>query len=147
MEQESTSDLLKVLRSADKDDIDQLQKEYLETAYSGFPEYMDRLIQEKKLKRQDIFQKADLPQKYGYKLLSGESHTSDRDKLLRIFIAMNLDLKQTQRALELYGMPELYPKFRRDMILIIAFNKGISSVDTVDEWLKEKGEETLSRSL
>ena len=147
MEQESTSDLLKVLRSADKDDIDQLQKEYLETAYSGFPEYMDRLIQEKKLKRQDIFQKADLPQKYGYKLLSGESHTSDRDKLLRIFIAMNLNLKQTQRALELYGMPELYPKFRRDMILIIAFNKGISSVDTVDEWLKEKGEETLSRSL
>jgi predicted transcriptional regulator len=107
---------------------------------------MDLLISDKKLKRQDIFQKADMPQKYGYKLLSGESHTIDRDKLLRIFIAMNMTLKETQRALTLYGMPILYPKLKRDAIIIIALNKGISSVDTVNEWLIEHKEPALSRS-
>ena len=105
---------------------------------------MDTLISRKRLKRQDIFQKADLPQKYGYKLLSGERRTTNRDKLLRIFIAMNMTLKETQRALMLYGLSALYPKKKRDAIIIIAINQGISSVDTVNEWLCEHGEEELS---
>jgi hypothetical protein len=87
-----------------------------------------------------------LPQKYGYKLLSGETHTTDRDKLLRIFIAMNMTLKETQRALELYGLATLYPKKKRDAIIIIAINKGISSVDIVNEWLTEQGESELNGS-
>ncbi len=107
---------------------------------------MDFIIEEKKLKRQDIFQKADIPQKYGYKILSGESHTTDRDKLLRIFIAMGMNLKETQRALELYKMPALYPKRQRDAIIIIAINKGVSCVDTVNEWLSQYGEKELTRS-
>ncbi len=109
-----------------------------------FSTYLDGLIAQKKLKRQDIFQKADLPQKYGYKLLSGETHTKNRDKLLRLFIAMGLTLKETQRALALYPMPTLYPKNSRDMVLIIAINQGVSSVDTVNEWLEEYGERPLS---
>ena len=87
-----------------------------------------------------------MPKKYGYKLLNGESHTKDRDTLLRIFIAMGMNLKEVQRALALYGMPGLYPKKRRDAIFIIAFNEGISSVDTVNSWLREYGETELTRS-
>ncbi|NLJ40043.1 MAG: hypothetical protein GX352_00285 [Clostridiales bacterium] len=146
MRYKSTSRLFDVLKSADKDNIGKYQKDYLAHTFSGFVAYMDWLISDKKLKRKDIFQKADMPQKYGYKLLSGESRTIDRDKLLRIFIAMNMTLKETQRALTLYGMSILYPKLKRDAIIIIALNKGISSVDTVNEWLIEHKEPALSRS-
>lgn len=135
-----------VLKNAEKKDIDQFNRKHLAEQFSGFPAYMDAIISQKKLKRQDIFQKADLPQKYGYKLLSGETHTTDRDKLLRIFIAMNMTLKETQRALEIYGLATLYPKKKRDAIIIIAVNKGISSVDTVNEWLSEQSEAELSQS-
>jgi hypothetical protein len=135
-----------VLKNAEKEDIDQFSRKHLTGTFGGFSAYMDTIISRKKLKRQDIFQKADLPQKYGYKLLSGETHTTDRDKLLRIFIAMNMTLKETQRALELYGLPTLYPKKKRDIIFIIAFNKEIGSVDTVNDWLTEQGEAELSAS-
>lgn len=146
MKKDSTTHLMDVLLNAEKEDIDQFSHKHLTGQFSGFPAYMDALISKKKLKRQDIFQKADLPQKYGYKLLSGETHTTNRDKLLRIFIAMNMTLKETQRALELYELATLYPKKKRDAIIIIAINKGISSVDTVNEWLSEQGESELSRS-
>ena len=145
-EQESTDYLMGVLQNAQQEDIDEYDRRYLVKQRVGFSGYMDSIIKRKKLRRQDIFQKADLPQKYGYKLLRGETHTTDRDKLLRIFIAMNMTLKETQRALSLYGMPQLYAKKKRDAMLINAFNKGMSSVDDVNEYLAEKGEEELSRS-
>ena len=146
MEKDSTGDLLKILKDAGKEDIDAFNREHLDDHISSFPSYMDALIDRKKLKRQDIFQKADLPQKYGYKLLTGETHTTDRDKLLRICIAMGMTLKETQRALTLYGLAPLYPKNKRDVVFIIALNKGISSVDTVNEWLSENGEAELNGS-
>jgi hypothetical protein len=146
MEKDSTTDLLNILKDAGKEDINAFNRAHLKDHMCSFPAYMDALISLKRLKRQDIFQKADLPQKYGYKLLTGETHTKDRDKLLRIFIAMGMTLKETQRALTLYGFAPLYAKNKRDVVCIIALNKGISSVDTVNEWLSEHGEEELSGS-
>ena len=145
-QEHSTTSLMNVLQSADFMDIDSYSKNYIRSAISSFSVYMDSIIKRKGLKRQDIFQKADIPQKYGYKLLSGESHTKDRDKLLRIFFAMNMTLKEVRRALELYGMPGLYPKKKRDALLIIAFNRGISSVDEVNKILTENGESELTFS-
>ena len=109
MEEKSTSKLMEILKHTKKTELAALQDDLTVQSHS-FITYMDRLIEQRNLKRQDIFQKADMPQKYGYKLLNGESHTKDRDKLLRIFIAMGMNLKEVQRALALYGMPGLYPK-------------------------------------
>ena len=142
----TTSTLLDVLQSADIRDIPQYSRTYLQGRELSFASYMDELIATKGLKRQDIFQRADLPQKYGYKLLTVESHTRDRDKLLRLFFAMGLTYAQVRRALALYGMPGLYPKRKRDAILIIAFNRGDISVDEVNQLLTENGEAQLSRS-
>lgn len=111
MEEKSTSKLMEILKHTKKAELSALQDDMTVQSHS-FITYMDQLIQQRNLKRQDIFQKADMPQKYGYKLLNGESHTKDRDKLLRIFIAMGMNLKEVQRALALYGMPGLYPKNR-----------------------------------
>lgn len=146
MDEKSTSNLMNVLKNTDKNGIEKFKSEYLMNQPFDFASYISDIIDEKKLKRQDIFQKADLIKGYGYKLLNGESRTSDRDKLLRIFIAMNMNIKETQRALELYGLPPLYPKKSRDMVIIVAINNGISNVDTVNEMLLKQGECELNRS-
>ena len=146
MNEKSTELLMNTLQSADVDDLSPRREDYAPTGSDGFCAYMDRLIQERRLKRQDLFQRADLPQKYGYKLLTGECHTTNRDKLLRLFIAMGLSLKETQRALTLYGMPVLYPRFHRDAVIIIALNKGVTSVDTVCDWLIRQKEPPLAGS-
>ena len=145
-QQDSTSALMEILKSADLEDIPRYSQDYLQGNITSFASYMDAIIAAKGLKRQDLFQRADLPQKYGYKLLTGERHTTDRDKILRLFFAMNLTLKEVRRGLALYGMPMLYPKRKRDAILIIAFNLGYSSVDEVNRILAEHGEPELSRS-
>lgn len=146
MEKEtSTSGLLHVLQSTPMSQFARYRQEHLAQAATSFVAYMDGLIAEKGLKRQDIFQRADLDQKYGYKLLTGERHTNDRDKLMRMFFAMELSLRQVQRALELYGLPALYPRKSRDALLSICLNQGIHQVDRVNELLEEQGEAPLHR--
>jgi len=143
MKEASTSRLMDVLKNTDDMTFADYEKEYLQKEYD-FVSYMDELIQEKNVKRSQLFVKADIPMKYGYKLLTRESITKDRDKLLRIFIALGMSLKEVQRALSLYGMAQLYPKNRRDVILIICFNHGINTVEEVNEKLQKEGEEPLS---
>ena len=147
MQEKSTTYLMGILKDVKKESLARYVDEHLEGHSLDFPTYMDYFILSKKMKRQDIFQRADLPQKYGYKLLRGESRTTDRDKLLRIFLAMEMSLKEVQRALELYGLPILYPKKPRDAIFIIAFNQGVTSVDTVNEWLEEHREAALTEVI
>ena len=109
----------------------------------SFVNYIDELIADKGLKRQDIIIRANLSQKYGYKLLSGETHTTDRDKILRICISMEMTLKETQRALKLYGMNELYPKIKRDVLLIVAIGQKNYDIDAINNILIEEGEAPL----
>ncbi len=146
MDEKDTSDLMHILQHTSPENIGAYEKAYLSHSLTDFSAYMDALIARKGMKRQTLFQKADLPQKYGYKLLSGEKRTRDRDNLLRLCIAMELTLKEVQRVLTLYKMPVLYPRLSRDAIFIIAINKGVGSVDLVNEWLREAGQPALSRS-
>lgn len=145
MDYESTTHLMNILKETEKDGIDDFGEEYLKKLPYDFVTYISEIIEKKGLKRKDIFQKADIPHKYGYKLLNEESHTINRDYLLRIFISMEMTLKETNRALALYGFPSLYPKLKRDVVLIIAINKEIFSVDEVNEWLAENEEPELKR--
>lgn len=147
MEQESTSNLIGILQNTNEKDIDKYYSQYVKSkSYQSFTAYMDDLIALKRLKRQDILARADIPQKYGYKLLSGESHTSNRDKILRICLAMKLTLTETQRVLVLYGMQPLYPKNKRDAFLIIAINTSMHSIDDINERLVSYGLSELSTS-
>lgn len=140
---ETTEDLMQVLRRAGPEQVRDYLREHFAQGQPTFVQYMDALLEEKKLKRQDVLRRAGLPMKYGYKLLTGESHTTDRDKLLRICFAMELTLKQTQRALRLYGMNELYPKNARDVVLIAALGRRMYDLDVLCDELRQAGLEPL----
>lgn len=139
-EQESTENLMAVLKQTGSSGFAVYEQKYLKNGRLYFSAYMDELLELKGLKRQNVLLKADIPQKYGYKLLSGESHTTDRNKILRICFSMEMSLRETQRALKLYGMNELYPKVKRDALLILAIGDKIYETDRVNKWLAEHGE-------
>ena len=103
-------------------------------------------MRQRGISQQIAFLKADIPERYGYKLLSGEKHTRQRDVIIRICYASELTLKETQRALRKYGMPELYAKIPRDAMLMIAFNERPGSIIDVNSFLKENGMEPLRTS-
>lgn len=101
------------------------------------------LLSEKGIKQQTVFLNADIPERYGYKLLSGEKRTKQRDIILRICYAAELTLDETQRALKKYELPELYPKIPRDALLMIVFNERPGNILDVCALLKENGMDAL----
>ena len=89
---------------------------------------------------------ADIPERYGYKLLSEEKRTRQRDVIIRLCYAAGFTLDETQKALRIYGMPELYARKRRDALLMIAINEHSGSVIEVNAFLRKNGAEPLRTS-
>lgn len=149
MEPKSTVELEKILGQTHVSNISDFLKSNSESIISteyAFHDYIRSMIKERKLKQQDVFLYADIPEKYGYKLLSGEKHTRQRDVILRLCYAAELSLEETQKALKLYRMPELYAKVPRDALLMVVFNERPGSIIDVNTFLKRNGMEVLRPS-
>lgn len=147
--EKSTDELKNVLGKTHHSEFEfycQENKESMIDNLKSFSGYIKQLLSERGLKQQTVFLRADIPERYGYKLLSGEKHTKQRDVILRICYAAELSLDETQRALKKYEMPELYPKLPRDALLMIIFNERPGSIIEVNEMLKKYGMETLRTS-
>ncbi len=146
MSKKSTQELKNILSSTHVDQISDYltdQEEEMLRKERPFAAYMRSKIAEKKLRQQDIFLWADISEKYGYKLISEEKHTRQRDVILRICYAAHFTLEETQKALKIYGMPELYARIPRDAILMIAFNDRPGSVIDVNKLLSDYHEQGL----
>ena len=102
-----------------------------------FTDYMRAKFREKDISQQNVFLAADLPERYGYKLISGEKRTEKRDTILRICLAAEFCLEETQEALMLYGMSPLHERIPRDMAFIVAFNCRVYDIHEVDAILRE----------
>ena len=149
MGEKNTNELNQVLGSTHLSEYEKYIKENKESMLSvdkSFFVYVKELMAKKGITQQTVFLKADIPERYGYKLLSGEKHTKQRDIILRICYAAGFSLAETQRALKKYGMLELYAKEPRDAFLMIVFNDRPGSIIDVNELLKENGIEPLRTS-
>ena len=149
MEIKSTDELEKILGKTHLSDISDYlgnnEESIINNEYA-FHNYVRELIKKKNLKQQDVYLAADIPEKYGYKLLSGEKRTRQRDVILRLCYAAEFDLNETQKALKLYRMPELYAKIPRDAVIMIAINERPGSIIDVNAFLKKNGMDILRPS-
>lgn len=142
----NTNELDKILESTH---VSQIKTYFAENADSlrdedrPFSQYMRKLIREKGLKQQEVFDAADIPERYGYKLISEEKRTKQRDVILRLCYAAHFTLEETQRALKMYDMPILYSKVKRDALLMIAFNERPGGLMRVNHLLESHHMEIL----
>ena len=147
MQEKETNDLEQELGSTHLSDYSAFVQKNKDSMLSDATSFsIKSVLREKGITQQIAFLKADIPERYGYKLLSGEKHTRQRDVILRICYASGFTLKETQRALRKYGMPELYAKISRDAMIMIAFNERPGSIIDVNALLKEHGMEPLRTS-
>lgn len=149
MKEKNTSELENILGSthlSEFEDYCKLNKDSMLAEKDAFSTYFRELLKEKGILQQTVFLMADIPERYGYKLISGEKRTKQRDVILRMCYAANFTLEETQRALRKYGMPELYAKIPRDAFLMIVFNERPGNVLEVNEFLKKNGMESLRTS-
>ena len=87
-------------------------------------DYMKDLIKQKGFTFRKVISLAGMNESYGRQVLSGKKGISKRDTIIRICIASNFSVVETNRALKLYNMPVLYVKNKRDAVIMIAINEG-----------------------
>lgn len=103
--------------------------------------FWDKAIKNSGNTKSDIINKADLSYCYFYDVINGRKIPS-KDKIIRITLAMKLSLDDCQEALRISGKSALYPRIKRDSIIIYAINNAYSVYKT-NELLAGYGEETL----
>ena len=108
-----------------------------------FAAYMRRKLREKGLLQQNVFLAADLSEGFGYKLISEEKRTRQRDVILRLCLAAEFGLEEVQEALLLYGMAPLWWRFPRDAVLLAAFGNGVYDLEKVNALLHQHGQPPL----
>ena len=109
----------------------------------SLPEYLKKLLSEKNMTKAQVILKGNLNKDYAYQIFSGTKSSPSRDKLLAIAVGMSLTVDDTQTMLKIAGLPVLYPRKRRDMIILFAIQNGYDIFD-INDCLYDLGEEILN---
>lgn len=133
-----TEDLLARLLTAEK------PESYLdqgETIDRTLPDYLFELLADRDMKRAEVVRGSGVNVTVVYDIFAGKS-VPGRDRAIMLAFGLKCDLRETQRLLRLAGASELWPKVRRDAIIIWCINQGMTRSECDDE-LWRLGEKTL----
>lgn len=142
----TTDNLTSILKKAYPEEAGTVLTENEELFVSAdrpFAEFLRGKLKEKGLSQQNVFLAADIPEGYGYKLVSEQKHTRRRDVILRLCFAAHLTLDEMQRALKLCGLQPLYARQQRDAVLMIAANREVYEIQSVNDLLTQHGMDPL----
>lgn len=92
--------------------------------------YLNELVAKKNLVIADVVKESGLEKAYVYQIFDGKKKNPSREKMIAIAFGMHLDEDETQRMLKLAGHSELYPKVKRDAVILFAIQHGMSIWDT-----------------
>ncbi|MBR0277767.1 MAG: hypothetical protein IJQ50_04835 [Clostridia bacterium] len=98
-------------------------------------EYLVAIVEEKGLQKADVIRKSNIQTNYAYQIFSGLKIPS-RDKLIALCFGLELGLSEAQTLLKYTGYAQLYPRIKRDSIIIKALEKHMDVIDcniTLDE--------------
>ena len=140
MQKKPTDELMKQLTQ--NADLEKYIKENEESFVNApLSDILNRFVKEKKIVKSKALKRAEINEIYGYQIFSGKRIPS-RDKLIALCIGMELDLEETQSVLKCSGFAQLYPKSKRDSIIISGIEKG-QSVFEINGLLYEYKEDLI----
>lgn len=109
---------------------------FINTEKANYNNYIKDLIYGRGLTIREALRFAGMKESYGRKVINGEK-SSNRDNVLRVCISAGFTLKETNRVLKLNNMRSLYAKDKRDAVIMLAINDGVSSTYDVDDMLTD----------
>ncbi len=136
MKQKSTDELNHEIKAATNIE-DYLIKNKENMLTSNLPEYLNKLLTQKGLKKADVIRSSQLGRAYVYQIFSGKK-TPSRDKLIAIAFGMGLSDDETQKMLKLTCNRELYARDKRDALILFALLKK-KTVFEINESLIDHG--------
>ncbi|CEN93421.1 MAG: helix-turn-helix domain-containing protein [Paeniclostridium sp.] len=143
MNENETVELMSILKNIDDESyLDEFVK-ITSTNFSdlSLPNFFQNICKEKGIRKSDLIKNAEIDRTYGYQILNGTKKPS-RDKLLKLCISASLDIEESNKALKLGNIGQLYPKNPRDSIIIFGINKKLNLFQ-IDELLFNRNFDTL----
>lgn len=108
---------------------------------SMFTDYFNDLLRKSGMSVAQLVSKTTISQSYLYQIASGTRHMG-RDTAIILSFVMRLDLDQTQQLLKRSNNAMLYPKVRRDAVIVCCINCNMN-FEQANEMLLNKGEKGL----
>ena len=94
----------------------------------AFHQCLQSYCKQKGLIAERVIQNAQIARTYGHQLFNGTRQPS-RDKVLQLAIAMGLTVEETQCLLTAADKGILYPRVRRDAVIIYCIKEKCSVID------------------
>ena len=104
-------------------------------------ELLNRLFQKRSISKATLAKQSGMSEVYLHQVFSGRRKPS-RSRLLCLCFGMNASLEETQELLKQCGFAQLYPKDRRDAIILYGILNG-TDLFAVNDILFAENEETL----
>lgn len=117
----STDELMKILENS-KNLQDYVEDNFDDISNITFHEYLNQCLEKQEMTKAEIIDRANIQTNYGYQIFDG-SKTPSRDKVLALCFAMELTVDESNRLLKLSDHSILYPRIKRDSIIIFAIEK------------------------
>ena len=124
----TTDELLNEIRKA-TDICDYLADNHSEMQLNSLPEYLSAWLQVKQCTKADVVRRSNLNKAYVYQIFSGRKYPS-RDKVIALAFGLGMHSEEMQLLLKQAGYRELYPRDRRDALLLFAVGQGKNIIDT-----------------
>ena len=122
--------------------LDQFLSENRDNFQSGsIQALLNRLFLKRNISKAALAKQSGMSEVYLHQVFAGRRNPS-RDRLIGLCFGLSATLEETQELLKQCGLAQLYPKVRRDAIIIYGLVNGLSLFDVNDKLFSEK-EETL----
>lgn len=99
--------------------------EGLDEAVPSLAEFLQQELAKRGLRQADVLKRAHIEQTFGWYVFNGKRGMG-RDNVLKLSFAMGFDVRHANRALQAAGANALYPKARRDAIIMYCLQHGFT---------------------
>ena len=123
----NTEELLKMLLQ--ERSLEQfLQRNTSAYLNTNFADYLTGWCKSHQEVPEQLIRRANLDKSFGHQLFSGKRKPS-RDTVIQMAFAMNADVSQTQEMLKIARKSLLYPRIKRDIVIIYCLHNHIRLLD------------------
>ena len=123
-----TETLMRRIIKADKLE-DMLRSNEASMDSVDFSTYINELCAARNEVAERVIRRSEIDRTYGHQLFNGARHPS-RDKVLQLAFGFGLNVEETQNLLRRAGKSLLYPRLKRDAVILFCLNKSMNVLET-----------------
>ena len=139
----STDELMKILKS--EPDIESyIEGNSEDITNISLTQYIEDLLKEQKLTAAKVARRGQMSDSYFYNISQGVKENPSRDKIIQMCFGFALDAEESRRFMRVARVGELYPRIRRDSIILFCLENRIDILEC-DKKLEEAGDKPILR--